>query len=690
MRRKQNKKAFLFFLALTGTAISAGLLNIQSVQAASSEADTTVSFEEFAEDPDDPQAYIEYEKLTTGNVSSRQVNVNAVSSSGLSTANTPFKNGDYYHGEQFTGYDILHGIDVSVYQGNIDWAKAKAAGVDYAIIRVAYRGYGSAGTLVPDKNYKANIEGALAAGIDVGIYIFSQATTVDEAKEEASYAISLASGYDISLPVVMDFEYYKTGEGRLYNANLSKAEATKICIAFCQQAEAQGYTGMVYANRSMLQNQVNAAEIAAQYPIWLACYPSKASSGSGYAGEYSYWQYTSTGSVGGISGNVDCNFRYIKKPVKPAAIENPDSSYTDNTLSWTKIPGAYGYQLYRKDSANGSFKKIATLVGASNISYFDYDLTPGVGYQYRVRAYYKLKAGNRYGSYSTTLEAPTETLSVGKLKSTKQTTDSIKLKWSANADAAGYAIYQSTDGSSYKLVAEVAGNKTTYTHKNLKAGKKYYYQVRSGVPSSKGKMIYEAKKTAPTIVVATLCEAPAQPKASKNSTSGLKLSWKKTSGASGYEIYQYNTSTKKYKKLATVKGASTTSYTVKKLKSATTCRFKIRCYKTVEDTTYYSAYSDIIYTATKPDKITRLTYKSTKNSVTLSWKKSARATGYIIYRYNTKTKKYTKIATVKTNKYTDKRLTRNKSYQYKVVAYKSYKGTSYNASGVTIKTKTKR
>ena len=689
MRIMNNTKTFLLCLSLIGAAIGSGFLS-KTVYAADSGSGTPISFEEFAEDPDDPQAYIEYERQTTGNISSRQGNDKAARSSGLSTANTPFKSGDYYHGSQFSDYDVLHGIDVSVYQGNINWTKAKAAGVDYAIIRVAYRGYGSAGNLVPDKNYKANIEGALAAGVDVGIYIFSQATTVAEAKEEASYAISLAKGYDISLPVVMDFEYYKTGEGRLYNAHLSAAQATKICNAFCQQAEAEGYTGMVYANRNMLQKQMNAADIAAQYPIWLACYPSNASSGSGYSGTYSYWQYTSTGSVDGISGNVDCNFRYIKKPTKPATMENPDTSYTDNTLAWTKVPGVYGYQLYRKDSASGSFQKIATLVGASNISYFDYDLTPGAAYQYRVRAYYKLKKGNRYSAYSPTLDAPTDTLSVDNLKSTKQTTESIKLKWSANKDAAGYAIYQSTDGSSYKLIAEVNGNTLSYTHKNLKPGKKFYYQVRSGVPSSKGTMLYESKKTAPTIVVATLCEAPDKATATKNSTSSLKLSWKKTTGASGYEIYQYNTSSKKYKKLVTVKGASSTSYTVKKLKAATTYRFKVRCYKTVEGKNYYSAYSDIIYTATKPVKVTKLTYKSTKNNVTLSWKKSSGATGYIIYRYDTKTKKYTKVATVKTNKYTDKKLTKNKTYKYKIVAYKNYKGTDYKAAGVIINTKTKK
>lgn len=682
--RRTAIKSFLLSLAIAGTAVSAALGGAPQMSAAATSLKNPASFEDFSQGDEDPQAYKEYQKQKQTNKPSAYTN--------LSGSNTPFKDGDYAHDSKFADCTVIHGIDVSSYQKTIDWNAAKAGGVDYAIIRVAYRGYGS-GSIVADTNYKANIEGALAAGVDVGIYIFSQAISEEEAKEEAQYAISLAKDYDISLPVVMDFEYASTSsgvDGRLYEADLSKEEATAICNAFCKTAEDLGYTGMVYANKSMLNNQVNAGSIADKYPIWLACYPSKASSGSGYTGDYSYWQYSSTGSVPGISGNVDCNFRYLKKPSKPGAIERPDTSYTDNTLSWSKVPGAYGYQLYRRESAEESFKKITTLKGAGNISYFDYDLTPGTGYQYRVRAYYKLAEGNLNGSYSDILDGATETLSVEGFKSSKQTTSSISLKWALNEDAAGYGIFQSTDGEDYTLIAEVDADTTTYKHKNLKPGKKFYYQLRSGVLSSKGTMLYENAATAPTIYIATKCEPPANVKVTKNKTSSLKLSWKKMSGASGYQIYTYNKSSGKYKLLATVKGGSKTSYTVKSLKAGTTFRYKVRCYQTLEEKDYYSDYSNIVYTATKPVKAASVKYSSTKNSVTLSWKKSSGATGYIIYRYNNKTKKYTKLATVKKNKYTQKGLARNTSYTYKIVAYKQYKKVQYNASATKIKAKTKK
>ncbi len=682
---KGNHLKQTFLLLLTAFGMFAGIYcsGTDTTNAASSEEDATMTFEEFAGDTDDPQAYREYERLYAAS----STNTSKARSS-LSTANSPFKDADYKHDDKFADYTILNGIDVSVYQGTIDWEKVKAAGVDYVIVRVAYRGYGS-GKLATDTNYKTNIEGAIAAGIDVGIYIYSQAITVDEAKEEAQYAISLASGYDICLPVVMDFEYAGTGTGRLYNANLSKAEATEICNAFCKAAEAAGYTGMVYANRSMLQNQVNADEIAANYPIWLAVYPSSASDGCGYDGEYSYWQYTSTGSVDGISGNVDCNFRYIIKPSK-TTMTVTDTSYTDNTLAWTKISGVYGYKVYRRSQESDSFTLVATLKGASNISFFDYDLTPGTSYQYRVRAFYKLNAGNLYGTYSATIDAPTASPSVTNLKSTKQTTTSVKLKWSANTDAAGYAIYQSTDGSTYTLVKEVSSSKLTYTQTGLTAGKKYYYQVRSGVESSTGTMIYENESTAPTLLIATKCKAPENLKTTSNKTTSLKLSWKKVSGASGYEIYGYDKSAGKYKKLATIQGNTTTSYTFKNLTSGTNYRYKIRCYKSVNGTKYYSAYSSVLYTATKPKKVTNKSYNATTSSIMLSRKNSSGSTGYIIYQYNTKTKKYTKVTTVKSNSYTIKNLSKNKTYKYKIVAYRSYKNTDYKAAGVIINCKTKK
>lgn len=700
MKKSMTKSLLMFAVAAT---LSVSAVSLPNNVSAATQNNQNITFEEFADDPDDPQAYTEYEKLMTNTVASRRSSSNKLNITALSGANTPFKSGDYAHDARFADCEVIHGIDVSSYQnkavinaginstGAIDWASAKAGGVSYAIIRVAYRGYGS-GAIVDDDYYKMNIEGALAAGIDVGVYIYSQAITEDEAREEAAHTISLVQGYDISLPIVMDFEYASNASGttgRLYKAKLSKAQATSVCNAFCNQVEAQGYTAMFYANKSMLGSAVYADQISANYPVWLAVYPAKAASGAGYTGEYSYWQYTSTGEVAGIPGNVDCNFRYMKNPAAPVSIQNPDVSYTDNTISWSKVPGVYGYELYRAKSATGEYTKIATLKGASTISYFDYDLTPGTPYQYKVRAFYKLSSGNRYGAFSQTEAAPTPDLSVSSFQAVSQTDSSVTLTWGANVNATGYAIYQSTDGSNYTLVANVPAGTTSYEVSNLASGTKYYFQIRAGITGSDGSMIYEKKSVAPVVLTSTKTAALAAVtvKSTKNT---IKLSWKKVTGASGYQVYQYSDDEDEYVHIATLSGASKKSYTVRRLKNAKAYKFKVRSYKTVDNKKVYSQFTSIVYAATSPTNVTKLWYRSKKNSVTLSWAKVKGASGYIIYRYDSASGKYKKIKTVKTNKYTNKKLKANKKYIYKVKAYKTYKKKSYNSEAVKITTRTKK
>lgn len=151
------------------------------------------------------------------------------------TGKSPFTSSTYTHNDIFKNYNIYNGIDVSKYNGDINWDKAKKDGVDFVIVRVGYRGYGKSGTLCTDPNYKANIEGALAAGIKVGVYYFTEALTTDEAREEAEFCISKIKDYNITLPVAIDYEYPTDGKnpiGRMYNAKLTKAEATANVKAF--------------------------------------------------------------------------------------------------------------------------------------------------------------------------------------------------------------------------------------------------------------------------------------------------------------------------------------------------------------------------------------------------------------------------------------------------------------------------
>ena len=216
----------------------------------------------------------------------------------------------YTHAKQFKNCHIYNGIDVSTWNKQIDWNAVKASGIDFAFIKVGGRGWGSAGTLYHDSRALENLKGAKAAGIKIGVYFFSQAITEKEAAEEAQYTINYLHTYGISidLPIAMDFEYASdspTG-GRLRTENLTRDQATNVCLAFCSYVATRGYTPMLYANKSMLTNDMNASTIASRYPIWLAQYNSTAT----YTGAYSYWQYTSSGTVPGIEGRVDMNFYY--------------------------------------------------------------------------------------------------------------------------------------------------------------------------------------------------------------------------------------------------------------------------------------------------------------------------------------------------------------------------------------------
>lgn len=189
------------------------------------------------------------------------------------------------------------GIDVSKFQGSIDWNAVKSDGITFAIIRCGYRGYGS-GALVEDSTYRQNIQGAINAGLRVGVYFYSQAINEAEAVEEASMVLSLVSGYSLPLGVYYDTE--SVGGGRA-NA-LSAAERTACAVAFCETIRSAGYSAGVYSYASWFYNALNFANIS-KYNIWIAQYRDTLS----FSYKHNIWQYTGSGSVKGISKPVDMN-----------------------------------------------------------------------------------------------------------------------------------------------------------------------------------------------------------------------------------------------------------------------------------------------------------------------------------------------------------------------------------------------
>lgn len=201
------------------------------------------------------------------------------------------------------GQVVSHmGIDVSKYQGKIDWEKVAADGVEFVFLRLGLRGYES-GKLVEDETFQTNIHGALAHGIKVGVYFFSQAVTEAEAVEEANFVLERIAPYQIDCPVVFDVE--KVGSSTARMNQLTPQERTNVTIAFLDTIEAAGYKSMFYHNMetALLLLELERLE---NYDKWFAYYGEDLY----YPYAYGVWQYSEKGSINGISGEVDMNIAF--------------------------------------------------------------------------------------------------------------------------------------------------------------------------------------------------------------------------------------------------------------------------------------------------------------------------------------------------------------------------------------------
>lgn len=215
--------------------------------------------------------------------------------------------------------ESISGIDVSHWQNDIDWGAVASQGYKFAMIKVAGRSIAEEGNLYEDDYFRQNIEGAIANGLKVGVYFFSQALSVQEAYEEASYILNLIKGYNITYPVAFDWE---TSSGyRTYN-RLNRDELTEICEAFCDTVKSHGYQPMIYMSKNDWVNKVHTNRLTSKYNVWLAWYFYKYY----YSEEnrlyqegdevpdldfgYNIWQYTSTGCISGVDGYCDMNVAF--------------------------------------------------------------------------------------------------------------------------------------------------------------------------------------------------------------------------------------------------------------------------------------------------------------------------------------------------------------------------------------------
>lgn len=249
----------------------------------------------------------------------------------------------------------LKGIDVSQWQGNIDWQKVKGAGVQFAMLRAGY------GRNNLDTKFHRNAQRAIAAGIPIGLYWFSYALNVEMARREAQYAAEVAKKYKITWPIAYDLEYDTVSYAVKNGVAITKSLATQMAIAFCEEIKRLGYIPMVYTNLDYLNRYFDRSKLP--YDLWYAQYASTAS-----VADKEIWQYSSKGSVPGIAGNVDMNHGYKdygnggdSKP-DPAPTPSPAPSGTTLNLAVAVMQGKYGAGQDRKNALGTRYQEVQDFI----------------------------------------------------------------------------------------------------------------------------------------------------------------------------------------------------------------------------------------------------------------------------------------------------------------------------------------
>lgn len=587
------------------------------------------------------------------------------------------------------GLDVINGIDVSMYQAYstpIDWNKVKAAGVSYAIIRCGYRGWGN-GKIVADSYFKQNIEGALAAGLQVGVYFYTQAITATESRQEADFCINAVKGYNITLPIYIDIEF-ADANGRLDSKNLSKTSKTNICKAFANRVQDAGYTGGVYANKSWLETEIDGKALGEKYAIWLAHYASSTT----YANEFSMWQYSSKGSINGIKGSVDINKYYLSKPHKTTGLKANDSKNNDPTefyLSWSRAAGAYRYQIKVYDDATDKWVSLGTTNANTKVIT---GLDSNKEYQYKVRAYKLIGTQKIYGPYSSVVTYQSPITKVTGLTQTASTTTSVSLKWNKLSAADGYYVKMYNDEKKkWEEVKKITGNENvTVKITKLDYGNPYKFIIQGYSVEDDGKEIPLINSAA--LKTVTKPKKVSGVKYTKTTAASITLTWNKLDRGSGYQVLYYNKAKKKYVVCKTVSGKSKNKAKITGLKSGTTYKFVVRAFKTAGEVKWTGANSAQYSMSTLPAKVSSLkaTFKGKKG--TLTWSKITGAAGYEVQKYDAVKKKWKTVKSLKgksKNKYKFT-LAKKKSAKYRVRAYRLIKGKtrygSYSAKK-TVKNK---
>lgn len=565
------------------------------------------------------------------------------------------------HQNRFSGVSKVYGIDVSYYQGNIDWKKVKNSGVEFVIIRVGYRGYGSAGTLVEDPRFKTYLDGATKAGLKVGVYFYTQAITTAEAKAEAKFVLDRIKGYSLQMPVYYDIESVDYDTGRLDSAGLSKAQKTALCTAFCDTIIKSGYSAGVYANYTWLNYYIDGAGLGKKYPIWLAHYTSN----TNYDQRMDMWQYSGSGTVSGISAYTDVNVWYSGKlPLYVSDLISVKNTSTSNTFAWNGAPDATGYEVYQGTSPSDPNKK---KIGDTKNTYFtNSNKSTGTMYKYMVRAYSDASGKRVYGDYSEVFTTCTLPANISKISASARGT-SVTISWNKVSKATDYVVEHNVNGA-WKQVGTTSSLSYKVNGITQNGVNKFRVKARrnySGVYYNGGYTYVNAEVTDIPSVVTGI-------RSTSNTSTSNTITWNASKKAEGYEIYQWIGTTDSYKLIGTT---TSTKFTNSKKSSGTMYRYKVRAFNNVDGQRIEGAYSSEFTTCTLPANVSFSLCSTDVDSITLNWNKVSKATGYQVEMYTNGTWKT--LSTISGTSYTASDLSQNTAYRFRVRAIRNYNYINY-------------
>lgn len=379
-----------------------------------------------------------------------------------------------------------------------------------------------------------------------------------------------------------------------------------------------------------------------------------------------------------------------------AAVSAPTNlkvtEYSDKAakLSWSKVAGVTGYLVYYSTD-NSNFTKLKTINSQSTTSYTVGGLTAGKAYYFALISYTdingKITKSKITSSLKITATSSSSVPAPSNLKVAEYSNSAIKLTWTKASDVTGYYVYRSTDGKKYSKIKTLKAYTTAYTNTSLTAGKKYYYSIASYKNTSTGAVAIGPKSSAVNALTISSSKLsyPSGFAVKEVATDAIKLVWNKSSNASGYYIYR-SIDNKNFSKIKALPSSST-SYTNTALYLDTTYYYKIASYVNSNGSIGLSDKSPAVNAKTTSTSVSFTSKTSTSTTITLNWDYPS-ATGYQIYRLDINTGKYVKIASTSAKSYTDKNLSSDRYYNYKVRAYLVSGGiTTYSPyNSVSVKT----